>query len=74
MKTQKKMPSKMRVVKAKELKEGFYVVTPKHPMGLLQVHRVDGVEIIDDGKWIEITVDNGRQYLLAPDDQVLTLS
>ena len=29
---------------------------------------------IDEGKWIEITTEDGRKHLLSPDDRLLILS
>ena len=73
MRTQEISSSKMKVIKAQELKLGQYVAIPQHPTGILLVHKVDDVEIIDDGKWVEITIDNGRKHLLGHDDQILVL-
>ena len=65
--------NKMKVVKALDLKVGQYVVIPQHPADILLVKKIDEVEIIDDGKWVEITIENGRQHLLNPYEQILVL-
>ena len=53
----------MTVKKAKELEAEVYVLTPQHPTGVLLVHTIVELDEIDDGKWIEITTDDGRKHL-----------
>jgi hypothetical protein len=61
------------VKKAKELEAEVYVLTPQHSTGLLLVHTIVDLEVIDDGKWIEITTEDERKHLVKPDDRVLIL-
>jgi hypothetical protein len=63
----------MTVKKAKELEAESYVLTPQHPTGLLIVHTIVELEVIDDGKWIQITTEDERKHFLRPDDRVLVL-
>jgi hypothetical protein len=63
----------MTVKKAKELEAESYVLIPQHPTGLLLVHTIVDLEVIDDGKWIEITTEDERKHLLRPDDRVFVL-
>jgi hypothetical protein len=67
------MDYKMTVKKARELEAEDYVITPQHPTGLLLVHVIDEIEGIDDGKWIEVTTDDGLIHLVSPDDQLLVV-
>ncbi|MFC1825522.1 hypothetical protein ACFL9T_22655 [Thermodesulfobacteriota bacterium] len=69
----KAMRYKMTVKKAKELEPKSYVITPQHSTGLLLVHMIERVEEIDDGKWIEITTEDGRKHLVSPDAQLLVV-
>ena len=59
--------------KAKDLEAEVYVVTPQHPTGVLLVHKIVEIETIDDGKFIEITTEDGRKHLVSPDDRVLVV-
>ena len=61
------------VKKATELEAGAYVVTPQHPTGVLLVQPIAEIEVIDDGKWVEITTEDGRKHLVRPDDRLLVL-
>jgi hypothetical protein len=61
------------VKKAKELETESYALTPQHPTGLLLVHTIVDLEVIDDGKCIEITTEEDRKHLLRPDDRVFVL-
>jgi len=61
------------IKRAKDLEAEVYVLTPQHPTGLLLVRTVEGIEAIDDGKWIEITTDDKRKHVVNPDDRLLTL-
>jgi hypothetical protein len=63
----------MTVKKAKELEAEAYVLTPQHPTGLLLVHTIVELEVIDDGSWIQITTEDDRKHLIRPDDQVFVL-
>ena len=63
----------MTVKKAKELEAESYVLTPQHPTGLLLVHTIAELEVIDDGKWIQITTEDDRKHLVRPDDRVFVL-
>ena len=63
----------MTIKKAKELEAEAYVLTPQHPTGLLLVHTIVDLEVIDDGKWIEITTEDGRKHVVNPDDRLLIL-
>jgi hypothetical protein len=54
----------MTVKKARELEAEVYVLTPQHPSGVLLVHTIVDLEVIDDGKWIEITTKDGRRWKL----------
>ena len=63
----------MTIKKGKDLETQYCVVTPQHPTGVLLVHKVVEIEPIDDGKWIEITTEDGRKHLVSPDDRVLIL-
>jgi len=63
----------MTVKKAKELEAESYVLTPQHPTGLLLVHTISELEVIDDGNWIQITTEDERRHLLRPDDRVFVL-
>ena len=63
----------MTVKKAKELEAEAYVLIPQHPTGLLLVHTIVELEVIDDGKWIQITTENERKHLVKPDGRVFVL-
>jgi hypothetical protein len=63
----------MTIKNAKDLETEYCVVTPQHPTGVLLVHKIVEIEAIDDGKWIEITTDDGRKHLVSPDDRLLIL-
>ena len=63
----------MTVKKAKELEAEVYLLTPQHPTGLLLVHTIAELEVIDDGKWIEVTTEDGRKHLLRPDDRIFIM-
>jgi hypothetical protein len=63
----------MTVKKAKKLEAEAYVLTPQHSNGLLLVHTIAELEVVDDGKWIQITTEDERKHLLRPDDRVLVL-
>jgi hypothetical protein len=63
----------MTIKKAKDLEPEYCVVTPQHPTGVLLVHKIVQVEPIDDGKWIEITTEDGRKNVVSPDDRILIL-
>jgi len=63
----------MTIKKAKELEAEVYVLTPQHPTGLLLVHTIAEIAVIDDGKWIEITTEDGRKHVANPDDRLLIL-
>ncbi len=63
----------MTIKKAKELEAESYVLTPQHPTGLLLVHTIVDLEVIDDGKWIEITTEDNRKHMVSPDDRILIL-
>ena len=67
------MSYKMTVKKARELEAESYVATPQHPTGLLLVHTIAQLEAIDDGKWIEISTEDGRKHLVKPNDRILIL-
>ena len=73
MSVQEIRANKLKVVKALNLKVGQYVVIPQHPNGILLVRKVDDVEIIDDGKWIEVTTEDGLIHLVSPDDRVIVV-
>ncbi len=63
----------MTAKKAKELEAESYVLTPQHPTGLLLVHTIVDLEVIDDGRRIEITTEDERKHVLDPDDRLLIL-
>jgi hypothetical protein len=63
----------MTIKKAKDLEAEVYVVTPQHPTGVLLIHRIVETETIDDGKFIEITTEDGRKHVVSPDDRVLVV-
>ena len=63
----------MTVKKAKELEAESYVLVPQHPTGLLLVHTIAELEVIDDGKWIQVTTEDDRKHLVRPDDRVFVL-
>ena len=63
----------MTIKKAKDLETKYCVVTPQHPTGVLLVHRIVEIEPIDDGKFIEITTEEGRKHVVSPDDRLLIL-
>ena len=63
----------MKIKKAKELEAESYVLTPQHPTGLLLVHTIVDLEVIDDGKWIEITTEDGRKHVVNPDDRLFVV-
>ena len=67
------MRYKMTVKKGRELEAEDYVITPQHPTGPLLVQLIAEVEGTDDGKWIEITTDDGLIHLISPDDRVIVL-
>ena len=67
------MDYEMTVKTARDLVEGFCVDSPQHPAGLLLVHPIDEIDGIDDGKWIEITIRDGRKHLLGPNDRLFIL-
>ena len=61
------------VKKAKELEAESYVLTPQHPTGLLLVHTIAELEVIEGGKWIQVTTEDDRKHLLRPDDRVIVV-
>ena len=61
----------MTIKKARELEAEVYVLTPQHPTGLLLVHTIAEIAAIDDGKWVEITTEDGRKHVVSPDDRLL---
>jgi hypothetical protein len=63
----------MTIKKARELEAEVYVLTPQHPTGLLLVHTIVDLEVIDDGRWIEITTEDERKHVVNPDDRVFVL-
>ena len=63
----------MTIKKARELEAEVYVLTPQHPTGLLMVHTIVDLEVIDDGKWIEITTEDERKHVVNADDWVLVV-
>jgi hypothetical protein len=63
----------MRILKGKDLEPDYFVVTPQQPTGVLLAHNIDQVEAIDDGKWIEISTEDGLKHLVRPDDRVLVV-
>ena len=63
----------MTIKKARELEAEVYVLTPQHPTGLLLVHTIAEIALIDDGKWIEITTEDGRKHVVNPDDRVFVI-
>ena len=63
----------MTIKEARELEAEVYVLAPQHPTGLLMVHTIVDLEVIDDGKWIEITTEDGRKHVVNPDDRLLIL-
>ena len=63
----------MTIKKARELETEVYVLTPQHPTGLLLVHTIAEIAAIDEGKWIEITTEDGRKHVVNPDDRLLIL-
>jgi hypothetical protein len=63
----------MTIKKAKDLETEYCVATPQHPTGVLLVHIIVDLEVIDDGKWIEITTEDERKHVVNPDDRVLIL-
>jgi hypothetical protein len=67
------MRYKMTVKKGRELEAEDYVITPQHPTGPLLVQPIAEIEGTDDGKWIEVTTDDGLIHLVSPDDRVLVV-
>ena len=67
------MKQVMRILKGKDLEPDYFVVTPQQPTGVLLAHNIDQVEAIDDGKWIEITTEDGRKHVVNPNDRLLIL-
>jgi hypothetical protein len=63
----------MTVKKAKELEAESYVLAPQHPTGLLLVHTIAELEVIEGGKWIQVTTEDDRKHLLSPDDRVFVM-
>jgi len=63
----------MTIKKARELEAEVHVLTPQHPTGLLLVHTIAEIELIDEEKWIEITTEDGRKHVVSPDDRLLIL-
>ena len=63
----------MTIKKARELEAESYVLTPQHPTGLLLVHTIAEIAVIDDGKWIQITTEDERKHVVNPDDRVFVL-
>ena len=63
----------MTIKKARELEAEVYVLTPQHPTGLLLVHTIVELEVIDDGRWIEITTEDERKHVVNPDDRVFVV-
>ena len=63
----------MTIKRARELEAEVYVLAPQHPTGLLLVHTIAEIAEIDDGKWIEITTEDGRKHVVNPDDRLLIL-
>jgi len=39
----------------------------------LLVHKIVEIKAIDDGKWIEVTTEDGRKHVVNPDDRVLVV-
>ena len=67
------MTYEMTIKKARDLEAEAFVVTPQHPTGVLLVHTIAELEMIDDGKWIEITTEDGRKHVVGPNDRLLVL-
>jgi len=63
----------MTIKQARELEAEVYVLTPQHPTGLLLVHTIVEIEVIDNGKWIGITTEDGRKHVVNPDERVFVL-
>ena len=63
----------MTIKKARDLEAEVYVLTPQHPTGLLLVHTIAEIAVIDDGRWIEITTEDERKHVVNPDDRVFVL-
>ena len=63
----------MTIKKARELEAEVHVLIPQHPTGLLLVHTIAEIALIDDGKWIEITTEDGRKHVVSPNDRLLIL-
>ena len=63
----------MTIKKASELEAEVYAASPQHPTGVLLVHKIVELTSIDEGKWIEITTEDGRKHVVNPDDRLLIL-
>jgi hypothetical protein len=63
----------MTIKKASELEAEVYAASPQHPTGVLLVHKILEIEPIDDGKFIEITTEDGRKHVVNADDWVLVV-
>jgi hypothetical protein len=64
---------KMTVKKAEEVELKSYVAKPQHPTGIIKVYMVYDVKSTDDGKWVEITTEDGIMHLFQPEDLILNL-
>lgn len=64
---------KMTVKKAEEVEVNSYVVKPQHPTGILKVIIICDVKSTDDGKWIELTTEDGIMHLFKPEDLIFNL-
>jgi hypothetical protein len=61
------------VRKAAALERGMLVLTPQQGMGVLLAHAITDTEDIEEGKWIEVSTDDGRQHLLGREELVVVL-
>jgi len=61
----------MTIKKAEDLEPDYFLASPQHPTGVLLVHKIVEIEPIDDGKFIEITTEEGRKHVVNADDWVL---
>jgi hypothetical protein len=64
---------KMTIKRADEVEVNSYVVKPQHPTGILKVYMVYDVKTTDDGKWIELTTEDGIIHIFKPGDLICNL-
>ena len=64
----------MNIKAADAIEKDELVITPQHGCGVLIAFTVTETELIDDGKFIEITTDDRRKHLVKRGDRIVVVS